>query len=510
MADVMKVWGPPGTGKTTRLMQLLTQELERGVPSERIAFLCHTNAAADVVAERAGEGVDKRWFRTIHSACVRRLGIPRESIVDAVDYAEFSRKTGMRIISERADGLLEDGAFYIANNYGPVLRAYDLARLTGRTLEDVVANMPPHSTLVSARRVHFIRAWEAYKSAHGLFDFTDMLLKYEASDVGPLPCDVVFLDEAQDLSQAQWNVFEKMTLDAKRVYLAGDDDQAIYGFMGGSEWGFLDHACHREEVLSHSYRVPKLIGERATRVIQRVQRRKEKAVEWQSGTGDIHRLNLSASNLPWRAWAAQKKSVLVLARHRKDARAFSHDLTGVGVPHALGAFSLHNCAEAKIVRDFALARRGSPLPWRRMAKLLSEGGEQGEAERVRAAGASDRTLVVEPTKVRFPWDADEWPRLFARSREKLLRIRAVEVLIRQQGLEVIGSDPHVAVMTMHASKGREADITVLITDCNETVRKNLNAPTEIRLAYVALTRAKEKCLILSPRTDKHITHLTRA
>ncbi len=40
--------------------------------------------------------------------------------------------------------------------------------------------------------------------------------------------DVVFIDEAQDLSPIQWKLYDILKSKSKKIYLAGDDDQAIY------------------------------------------------------------------------------------------------------------------------------------------------------------------------------------------------------------------------------------------------------------------------------------------
>ena len=42
------------------------------------------------------------------------------------------------------------------------------------------------------------------------------------------PLKVLILDEAQDCTPLQWSVIYKMANKVKRIYLAGDDDQAIY------------------------------------------------------------------------------------------------------------------------------------------------------------------------------------------------------------------------------------------------------------------------------------------
>ena len=39
--------------------------------------------------------------------------------------------------------------------------------------------------------------------------------------------DIIFVDEAQDLTTKQWKVIEKLSEHCKFRYIAGDDDQAI-------------------------------------------------------------------------------------------------------------------------------------------------------------------------------------------------------------------------------------------------------------------------------------------
>lgn len=510
-SHVTKIFGPPGTGKTTWLIAKLQEEIAAGVPISRIAYLTHTRAASEVVAERTGGSKsDHKWFRTIHSACSKRLELSKENIVDPIDHRNFVNLTGLRIISERDDDQIEYGGWYVPDNFGPVLRAYDFSRATGLPLSEVVRTMPPHPSLNAGRREYFLEKWEAYKQEQALFDFADMLTKYLSSDIGPLPCDVVFLDEGQDLSHLQWRVFRKLIGDAARVYIAGDDDQAIYGFMGGSEFGFLEYPADEEVVLRKSFRVPTEIGERATRVIRRVQRRMEKNVEWRADGGIVQHVGMNVMHLPWRQWIDEKKSVLVLTRHRRGAADASKDLKSIFVPHSLGKHALHVSAEARAMRDFLIVRDGGKVGWRNMVKLLERAG--GNSDQARAMGLANKDAQVgREIAKHFCWDDPDWPLLFAELTKKdMERVRQIEQIIRREGLSVIDHDPLVQVMTMHAAKGREADIVVLIPDCNDIVLNNVDTATEIRLAYVALTRAKERVLILSPQTSRFIKHLTYA
>jgi superfamily I DNA/RNA helicase len=509
---ITKVYGPPGTGKTTWQLAKLQEELGGGLDVNRIAYLTHTKAAAEVVGDRiGGDAKDRLWFRTIHSACVKKLGISKENIVDPVDYRAFSKHTGMKIVNEREDALIEDGMYYAADNFGPVLRAYDLHRLTGDPMQEIVAKMPQHPSLMRGRRAKFLEEWEKYKEANGLFDFTDMLMRYVDSDLDPLPVDAVFLDEAQDLSKLQWRVFHKFFANAQRVYIAGDDDQAIYGFMGGSEFGFFEEPADETIVLRNSWRVPGDIGRRAERIIERVKQRQIKDVIWKDSDGHVAHVGLGLMNLPWRGWLDAGKTVLVLTRHRRGALDASGELHQIAIPHGVGGWSAHNSAQAKVIRDFILLREGEKLGWRRVLKMFEATKQEVLADAIRSKGLEQRDLEVDRTQLKFTqFDDPEWSLLFAHERGDLKRIKTLERLIDREGIHIVGQEPQINVMTMHAAKGREADIVVLLPDCNETVRSNLMLPSEIRLAYVALTRAKERALILTPQTAKWITHLVQA
>ena len=50
----------------------------------------------------------------------------------------------------------------------------------------------------------------------------------------------MFIDEAQDLSPLQWKLYDKLKEKSKDVYLAGDDDQAIFAWAGADVNRFIN------------------------------------------------------------------------------------------------------------------------------------------------------------------------------------------------------------------------------------------------------------------------------
>ena len=89
-----------------------------------------------------------------------------------------------------------------------------------------------------------IRAWWDWKKTNSLYEHDDYV--HLAIDVGaPAPAPVIIIDEFQDLSPLQNRLFRAWLDDplVKRIYVAGDPNQAIYDFRGANP-RFLEDA-HR-------------------------------------------------------------------------------------------------------------------------------------------------------------------------------------------------------------------------------------------------------------------------
>ena len=89
------ILGPPGTGKTTKLLGLVEQYMKAGVPPDRIGYFAFTRRAATEAIERATEkfGLGKKelpYFRTLHSLAFMMSGLTHSQIMTPKKYQEVA------------------------------------------------------------------------------------------------------------------------------------------------------------------------------------------------------------------------------------------------------------------------------------------------------------------------------------------------------------------------------------------------------------------------------------
>ena len=88
------ILGPPGTGKTTTLLNLVDDFLRAGVDIKKIGYFSFTKKAAYEAISRAEERfmLDRKeipYFRTLHSLAFQMLGAKKENVMGHSDYRDF-------------------------------------------------------------------------------------------------------------------------------------------------------------------------------------------------------------------------------------------------------------------------------------------------------------------------------------------------------------------------------------------------------------------------------------
>ena len=127
------ILGPPGTGKTTTLLNLVDEFIQQGVRPKQIGYFSFTKKAATEAGTRAADKFsldlenDLDNFRTLHSFAFAQLGMTKEKMMGWEDYKEFGQKCGIPI--KTASYSADDGTFNSDNEYLTIINTAAVKRM---------------------------------------------------------------------------------------------------------------------------------------------------------------------------------------------------------------------------------------------------------------------------------------------------------------------------------------------------------------------------------------------
>lgn len=269
-----RVFGPPGTGKTSYLAKQI-YNAGKTYDSSEIFVTSFTRAAALEIASRDGVLLPKTSVGTLHAHCYRNLDCPE---LAEKHIADFNSKHPDYAITSEAD---IDDPFAVQMEAAPAAKTYqEMNRLRAMMI-------PPEMWPTDVRALSSI--WQEWKRDNDLYDFTD-LLEINLKDVKYAPGRpaVGFIDEAQDLCPLQFALVRQWGADMHTFVLVGDEEQCIYSFTGATPESMLDPPlpADRIRILTQSYRVPRAVLDWAKKIISKVERRQPKEYKPRSENGE--------------------------------------------------------------------------------------------------------------------------------------------------------------------------------------------------------------------------------
>ena len=486
---IRKIYGPPGTGKTTRLINYVKTLVKFGTPIDKIGYFAFTKKAAEEAVNRTLDlypkygKKDLKYFRTLHSLAFTLLGMKKSNVMQEEHYEDIGRQLGIEV-TVYSSGEEKTGFVDSDSEYFNIINA---ARIKGITIDEEY-NTDMYSQDIDKHLLQILKdEVDNYKKAYGLVDFTDMIERFNVSELCP-KYDVVFIDEAQDLSPIQWKMYDILKKNSKHVILAGDDDQAIYGWAGADVARFQSEPA-KDIVLPQSYRVPGAVQEIANCILNRIPDHRRIKKNWKARKDIllpvIQRIT-SVEDAPLHLgdW-------LILARTNDKLTKLKPTLKDMGIYFEIKGRKSYRTRLYKSIQDYTRWTTGDMLS-------LSECKDLFEFLELDTELTDERMYDLKEFGFSF---TDHWYEAFKADPEECLYIRE---MMRNE--EKLSKEPRVKLQTIHAAKGGEANNVLIILDNTKKIREAVEKSQdkydeEQRVWYVGVTRTKQNLYIMEAKRE---------
>ncbi len=484
------VLGPPGTGKTTTLLNKVDDYLKQTDP-DKVGYFAFTQKAAYEARDRAIKKFnltedDLPYFRTLHSLAFRKLGIKKDQVMQQRHYRDLGKKLGFPVTY--ADYQEDQGSAFTSDS--EYLRIIQLSQLRNITPEQQF-DLNEHTQDLERSTLRIIdNELTRYKKEYNLIDFNDMITEFTKSDKSP-KFDVVFIDEAQDLSLMQWDMAKTIWNKTQDSFIAGDDDQAIYKWAGADVDSFI--ALKGQYLpLTQSFRIPAKVHGVAMGIINRIRNRIDKTWQPKTVQGSLHR-HYSADTIDMSTgeW-------LVLARTKYLLKDIEESLYQRGLYYT----SKYRRGTEKDLHEAATAwehlRQGQLVNFKQIESIAKYmGSKHWHKKKIKGMTKEsfygiDQLVNDYGLQVKTVW----YEAFDDAGQTKVDYLRKM----RANG-EKLNEKPRIELSTIHGAKGGEAQNVVLLTDLTQNTMKGYerDPDDENRLFYVGATRTKENLHIIEPR-----------
>ena len=471
---IYKYFGPPGTGKTYKLISRAKAYVRMGVPLDKIAYFAFTKKAAEEARKRMPVAdKDLYYFRTIHSFAFDQLGLNTKRVMQPSDYEKIGKDLNLRV--KYYDKYNKEEIFYL-NSDSPYFQ------IIGKAINrDVSPREEYDRNEHNSKEIkwHILKNisdnLEEYKKVKKKLDFNDMINQLLLKDDLP-KFKVIFIDEAQDLSPLQWKLFDKLKNYADDIYLAGDDDQAIFAWAGADVDRFINEPA-KEKVLKYSKRISKTVQESSVVPLTNIiGLRKLKQYYPRDYEGISERINnLDQIDLTQGKWLILTRTISRLVRMTKELRKRN-------------LYHYTNKGKSFIVRLYNASVNYNS--WCRGIEL-----DEKEIKDI-----EEYTGLKQKN-----WDnTTDW---FDAFKDANLDEKEYIKSMLDNG-EDLDKEARIKVSTIHAAKGGEEDNVILCLDIGDKIKKAIKRSQakhdeEHRVWYVGGTRARNNLYKLKARIKRN-------
>ena len=450
-------YGPPGTGKTFRLLKDLDSLLKRGYKPNEILLTSFTREGTNVGARRACSlfnytRKDVPYMRTWHSLAFHALGLQKDRVITPGHFKMFGDSIGMNFMGHWMGDMQTPDDKY--------LFFVDLLRNNSRLAFEYLAN-------VDYKLAQYVASsYRTFKDTFELLDFTDMITQY-VRDGAPLPVRAAILDEAQDYSTLHWQMAEIALSNCEEIYIAGDDDQAIYQWSGADVATFMSLEGEKE-VLGASHRLPRAVLNFSKSITQQILTRIPKEYSAKDADGHVS-FHADFDEVP----LDLPGTYMFLVRNNKYISMVTEFLEDRGVLYT--------------------TKEGDSVPLGDMESIVLWGQHCAGKELTHSQEMRVQQLVGDATiykEAKQPWNEafHTWD---------LRKIEYIGRVIQRYGMD-IREKCVTRVSTIHMVKGAEADNVVLFMGMSRLTWLDYqeDQDAEHRVFYVGATRASERLYVV--------------
>ena len=491
-----KIFGPPGTGKTTRLLQVVDEAIVSGIELTKIGYFAFTRKASTEAKDRAAEKFQIKnpklqmpYFRTLHSLAYHCAGVSQESIFTSSHLRQFAQQINIELTGSTDS---EDDVPKLDN---PILAVHQLAMSMDISLEEAYhrseLNIPWNKV------EYVVKSYLKFKAANSLLDFADLLHHFIEHPERCPKLDVCVIDEAQDLSTVQWKIVDILAQNTKELYIAGDDDQAIYNWAGADVERFLTYPGE-VEVLNHSYRINRSVYDVANKIVKRIRLRQPKTWSPREDDGNVQRINCVEDLV---RGIRSDDEWLIMAPANYMLNPIHDELKGAGLIFERNHVKSISDKMLECVYGWESLRKGYEVPFNVVKGIYSYmSSEKITRGHKQLAGADPNKTYNMHKLVEYhgmlakdqPW----FDALDKISEDKRIYLRA----ILRRGMKA-NREPRIKLSTIHSAKGGEASNVALLMDLSTKQMDNYRRDSDSinRMFYVGVTRAKENLYLITPK-----------
>ncbi len=256
----VRVVAGAGSGKTRTLVYRYAYLLnDLGIPQSDILCMTFTNKAAHEMKTRIAAlcpgGVVGDFVTTIHGFCVRflreeiyRLGYPENYVI----FDEEDMKTLVKEILEENGIERKSG---IVGNYMAELASFKasapyIPRFVVPTAAGSVGEVPIFAQMILRQRRYFALDFDdlLFFTLHILNNFPEVREAWQKR------FQYVMVDEVQDCSRPDWELFTILSGHYGNLFVVGDADQAIYEWRGAHPEYFVSYVPRTDLYLKNNFR----------------------------------------------------------------------------------------------------------------------------------------------------------------------------------------------------------------------------------------------------------------